>query len=156
MPKEIRIELPDELPMTLTHLVLDFTGTLSFDGKLLPRVKESLEALSKQVDIIILTADTFGTAKSSLEGLSVEVLLVKNGKEKAEFVRNIGGEKVIAIGNGQNDIEMLRSAALAIVVIGPEGCAAGLISVSDILVSDICRALDLLEHPLRIKATLRK
>ena len=64
--------------------------------------------------------------------------------------------KGIAIGNGQNDIEMLRLAALGITVAGAEGCSAKLIAVSDILVSDIIHALDLLKNPLRIKATLRK
>lgn len=156
MPKGIRIELPDESPLILTNLVLDFTGTLSLDGELIPGVAESLKALSGKLRITILTSDTFGTAKKALQGLPMEVLLVKNGKEKAKFVQRIGGKKVIAIGNGQNDIEMLRLVALGIAVAGAEGCSAKLISVSDILVSDTLHALDLLKNPLRIKATLRK
>lgn len=152
----IEIELPGEPPIVLTHLVLDFTGTLSFDGKLLPDVGKILKELSKHLNITILTADTFGTAKESLGNLPVEVRIVKNGEEKAKCVNSIGASKVIAIGNGRNDVEMMRLAALAISVMGPEGCAPELISVSDILVPDICSALDLLKHPLRIKATLRK
>lgn len=152
----IKIELPGEPAIVLTHLVLDFTGTLSFDGILLPGVGEALKELSKQLNITILTADTFGTAKKSLKNLPVEVRIVKNGEEKAKYVNNIGTSKVIAIGNGRNDVKMMRLAALAICVLGPEGCASELISASDILVTDICCALDLLKHPLRIKATLRK
>lgn len=156
MPKGIRIELPDEPPMLLTHLVLDFTGTLSLDGKLLVGVAGSLKALSEQLPITILTADTFGTAHKALRGLPVEVRTVKNGAEKAEFVKRIGGKKTIAIGNGKNDVSMVRSAALGIAVVGPEGCAAKLVSAADIVVFDIRHAFDLLKHPLRIKATLRK
>jgi len=51
---------------------------------------------------------------------------------------------------------MLDQAGLAIAVIGPEGAAAGLPAVSDILVRDICEALDLLLNPARLKATLRE
>ena len=152
----IEIELPGKPAIVLTHLVLDFTGTLSLDGKLLPGVGKTLEELSKHLNITILTADTFGTAKKALENLPVEVRIVKNGEEKAEYVNNIGPSKVIAVGNGCNDVEMMRLAALAICVMGPEGCASELITASDILVSGISSALDLLKHPLRIKATLRK
>lgn len=152
----IEIELPGEPVIVVTHLVLDFTGTLSLDGKLLPGVGKTLKELSKCLKITTLTADTFGTAKKSLENLPVEVRIVKKGQEKAKYVNSIDASKVIAIGNGRNDVEMMRLAALAISVMGPEGCASELISVSDILVSDIRSALDLLKHPLRIKATLRK
>jgi P-type E1-E2 ATPase len=152
----IEIELPGEPAIVLTHLVLDFTGTLSFDGTLLPGVGKALKELSKQLKITILTADTFGTAKKALENSPVEVRIIKNGEEKANYVNSIGTSKVVAIGNGRNDVEMMRLAALAICVLGPEGCASELISASDILVTDIRCALDLLKHPLRIKATLRK
>jgi soluble P-type ATPase len=152
----IEIELPGKPPIALTHLVLDFTGTLSFDGKLLPGVGKTLTELSKHLNITILTADTFGTAEKALGNLPVEVRIVKNGDEKAKYVNSIGPSKVVAIGNGRNDVEMMRLAALAICVLGPEGCASELISTSDILVSGINSALDLLKHPLRIKATLRK
>lgn len=152
----IKIEPPGESAIVLTHLVLDFTGTLSLDGKLLPGVGKTLQELSEHLNITILTADTFGTAKNSLKNLPVEVRIVKNGQEKAKYVNSIGASKIIAIGNGRNDVEMMLSAALAICVMGPEGCASELISASDILVTDINSALDLLKHPLRIKATLRK
>jgi P-type E1-E2 ATPase len=152
----IKIELPGETPIVLTHLVLDFTGTLSLDGKLLPGVGETLKELSKQLNITIMTADTFGTAKKALGKLPVEVRIVKNGEEKAKYIDSISPSKVVAIGNGRNDVEMMQLAALAICVMGSEGCASELISASDVLVSDICCALDLLKHPLRIKATLRK
>jgi|WetSurMetagenome_2_1015567.scaffolds.fasta_scaffold100048_1 hypothetical protein len=48
------IELPGKHPVSLTQLVLDFTGTLSLDGKPISTLKESLIALSKKIDITIL------------------------------------------------------------------------------------------------------
>lgn len=156
MPKGIKIELPDEPPMLLTHLVLDYTGTLSLDGKLLPGVSGPLKILSKQLKITVLTADTFGTAITSLKKLPVDVRLVKTGKEKQRFIQGIDHKNTVAVGNGRNDLGMLKTAALGIAVVGPEGCAAELVSVADILVCDIRHALDLIKHPLRIKATLRK
>jgi soluble P-type ATPase len=118
MSKGITLELPGKQPIVLTHLVLDFTGTLSFDGKILPGIDNILIELSRFLKITVLTADTFGTAKKSLENLPVEVRIVKNGKEKAEFVDSIGASNVVAIGNGRNDVEMMRAAALSISVMG--------------------------------------
>jgi len=40
-------------------------------------------------------------------------------------------------------------------VVGPEGAAAELVGVADVVVTDILAALDLLLHPLRLTATLR-
>jgi soluble P-type ATPase len=67
----------------------------------------------------------------------------------------MGGEKVIAIGNGRNDIPMMEFAGLAIAVIGPEGASGELLRVVDVVVRDVIEALDLIAHPLRLKATLR-
>jgi len=155
-PAGIRIELPDEAPLVLTHLVLDFTGTLSLDGTLLPGVAGALRRLSRYLTITVLTADTFGTAAASLGRVPVDVRLVKTGKDKKKFVRGLGGQSTVAIGNGRNDVDMLKTAALGIAVAGREGCAAELVCAADILVCDIRDALGLLSHPLRIKATLRR
>ena len=41
----IRVEVHGSEPLVLTRLLLDFTGTLSCDGVLLPGVSKGLEAL---------------------------------------------------------------------------------------------------------------
>ncbi len=46
-------------------------------------------------------------------------------------------------------------AARGIAAVGPEGAAAGLVGVADVVVADFRAALDLLLHPLRLTATLR-
>ncbi|RPI35105.1 MAG: ATPase P, partial [Nitrospiraceae bacterium] len=61
------IEIPGFGSVKLQHLVTDFTGTLSFDGRLVPGVMERLLSLSEFLNIHVLTSDTFGTAASELK-----------------------------------------------------------------------------------------
>jgi len=150
----VLLEMPGG-PATFSRLVLDYTGTLSLDGVPLPGVVERLEGLASDLRITILTADTFGTVRETMRDLPVEVRVIRDGKEKAEAVSTMGPGEVIAIGNGRNDIPMMEVAGLAMAVLGPEGAAAGLLSCADVVTRDIRDALDLITHPLRLKATLR-
>jgi len=138
-----------------TDLFLDFTGTLSTDGVITPGVAERLVGLSSMFRITVLTADTFGTAATQLAGLPVELRFVETGADKAEAVLKADPMKVIAIGNGRNDIPMIEAAGLGIAVVGREGAAAGLVTACDIVVNSILDALEILSNPLRLKATLR-
>lgn len=149
------IRLHGHHPLELRHLVVDFTGTLALDGRLLPGVVERLRRLAEQLQITVITADTFGTATQALEGQPITIRLISTGAEKAQFVRELESSAVVAIGNGRNDIPMFELAAIAIAVVGPEGAAAGLVAKADVVVRDILEGLDLLSSPLRLIATLR-
>lgn len=138
-----------------TRLVLDFTGTLSLDGELIPGVRERLEELAKDLTVVVLTADTFGKARDTLEGLPLEVQIIRDGTHKAEVLSTMDPENAIAIGNGRNDIPMMDVAGLGIAVLGPEGAPGGLLAAADLVTRDINDALDLVANPLRLKATLR-
>jgi soluble P-type ATPase len=151
----IVIPLPGEAPVQAEHLALDFTGTLSLDGRLLPGVAERVRALSERVRIVVMTADTRGTARDELAGLPVELHLVADGAEKARLARRLGPAGLAAIGNGRNDVALLALAALGIAVLGAEGTAAELIRVARVVAPDILSALDLLLAPQRLTATLR-
>ena len=142
-------------PRTFRHLILDYTGTLSLDGTLLPGVGQRLQDLSDLVEVTVLTADTFGTARENLGGLPLEVDIIRDGVEKASWIEALGSEGVIAVGNGRNDLPMMKVAGLAVAVMGPEGASGELLQVAHVVTSDIRDALDLLLHPLRLKATLR-
>ena len=156
MTSGIVLERPGEKPLQLTELVLDFTGTLALEGKVLPGVAERLTKLAERMRIVVLTADTFGTARSVLKDLPVEVHVVETGSDKEiDIVRTIGASKLAVIGNGRNDVPMMNLAALGIAVIGPEGCAPKLLTIAHVVTRDITEALDLLTNPLRLKATLR-
>jgi soluble P-type ATPase len=68
----------------------------------------------------------------------------------------LGSEKVAAIGQGANDAEMLAAAQLGICVMSMEGVAKETLVASDLLTPTILSALELLEKPLRIVASLRR
>ena len=72
----IEIDIPGFKILRLNHLVLDYNGTIACDGKLLPGVKEGLSALAEVLSIHVLTADTFGRARSFLDDIPCEVAVI--------------------------------------------------------------------------------
>jgi len=154
----IEIKIPNFGDLKLEHLVLDYNGTLALDGKLLVGVENRLIRLSKNLQLHILTADTFGNAASHLKGIPGNLHILKNDNEalqKEDYVKQLSPERVVAVGNGNNDRNMLKIAALGIAILGTEGCALSAIQAADIVVTDINHGLELLLNPLRCKATLR-
>ncbi|RME64076.1 MAG: ATPase P [Nitrospirae bacterium] len=154
----IVLDIPGFGRVEIEHLVTDFTGTLSEDGLLIEGVRERLTKLSEKVKIHVLTADTFGTAKKQLEGLNCTVHILEgegHDRKKAEYVEKLGPERVFAMGNGNNDREMLKKAKIGVAVCLKEGCAIDAIKSADILVKSPLDGLDLLLNPRRLKATLR-
>jgi soluble P-type ATPase len=122
----IEIDIPGFKILRLNHLVLDYNGTIACDGKLLPGVKESLSALADVLSIHVLTADTFGQARSFLEDIPCEVSVIADEYQeisKLTYVNEIGAQHSVCIGNGRNDRLMLKEAALGIAVILEEGAA---------------------------------
>jgi soluble P-type ATPase len=154
----ICIDIPGFGKVEIEHLVSDFTGTLSEDGVLVEGVRQRLQTLSQQIKIHILTADTFGTARAQLEGIDCVVHILEgeaHDRQKAQYVERLGPERVFALGNGNNDREMLKKARVGVAVCLREGCAIDAIKGADILVFSAADALDLLLNPKRLKATLR-
>jgi P-type E1-E2 ATPase len=154
----IAIDIPGFGPVKLEHLVSDFTGTLSVNGRLRLGVKEALNRLSEELKIHILTADTFGSAADELRCVQCELHLLE-GKamdgQKEDFVKTLGADEVVAFGNGKNDRLMLKTARIGIAVCLAEGCARDAVSGSDLFVNSPIDAIDLLLNTKRLKATLR-
>lgn len=154
----IEIDIPGFAPLRLAHLVLDYNGTIAFDGALIEGVKERLLALALQIEIHVLTADTFGGVQRELAGTPAAVHVLGPGREdraKLNYVRELGAERSACLGNGRNDALMLAEAALGIAVLGDEGLAIEAAEVADLVAPSILDALDLFIHPLRLIATLR-
>jgi len=154
----ITLDIPGFGPVRLAHLVCDYTGTLTVDGRLVPGVRELLTRLADRLEIHVVTADTLGTVETELAGLPCRVHLLTPGKEaqqKEDYVVQLGAEGVIALGNGNNDGKMLKAARIGIAVCLREGCACAAFSSADLLVASITDALGLLFHTLGLKATLR-
>ena len=154
----IEIAIPGYRVLQLDYLVLDYNGTLARDGNLLPGVKTRLEDLSERLQIHVLTADTFGKARAALGGMPCELTVLpaeRQDVEKFFYVEKLGASRVAAIGNGRNDRLMLKAAALGIAVIQKEGASVETLIEADVVTTDILLALELLQHPLRLVATLR-
>ena len=154
----IDVDIPDFGPLRMEHLVLDYNGTLACDGELFSGVPERLVSLSDRLTVHVVTADTFGRAKSGLAGLPVSLTILEPGRQseaKAAYIEALGPETTVAIGNGRNDRLMLKQAALGILVIESEGAAIQSIAAADVCTTAIVPALDLLLYPKRLVATLR-
>ena len=155
----IELTIPGHGPLRLQHLVTDVNGTLAVDGVLIDGLTKRITSLGDRLEINMLTADTHGRQFLIDEQLNLKADLVQPGNEavqKAEFVRKLGAETVVAIGQGANDAEMLKAAALGICVMSQEGVAVETLVSADLVVPDIFVALDLLDKPVRIVASLRK
>lgn len=154
----IELDIPGFGALRLEHLVSDFTGTLAFDGRILPGVRELLDDLARVVTVHVLTADTFGRSREELEGVACS-LTVLSGSDvdlrKEAYIHTLGAERTAAVGNGANDRRMLKTARLGIAVAAGEGCAVEALMNADIVVNDVRDALGLFLHPKRLTATLR-
>jgi len=154
----LEIKIPGHGILNLSHLILDYNGTIACDGHLLQGVKERLADLSASLDVHVLTADTFGSVRKALSDVCshVEIIPIEDqAQAKLEYVQLLGLENCVCMGNGRNDRLMLKNAALGVAVVQAEGGAADAILAADIVVGNILDALDLLCHPLRLTATLR-
>ena len=156
----LEVDIPGLRTLRLEHLVLDVNGTLALDGQLLLGVAERLEALKSTLRIHLLSANTHGRLATIGARLDVLAARLRAGEseveQKATYVRQLGAGSVAAVGNGANDVGMLQEAELAIAVLGPEGLMADLLEHADILVAAPADAIDLLLHPKRLVATLRR
>lgn len=154
----IRLTIPGFGQLRLAHAVLDVNGTLAVDGRVEPEVQSLLTELAQHIEVHFLSALTHGNRDALERELGLPILQLKPGNEaeqKADYVRLLGAEQCVAIGNGRNDVQMLEAAALAIAVLGSEGTATQAIIAAHIIVRRPVEALELLLNPSRIVATLR-
>jgi len=155
----IELNIPGRGVLQLEHLVSDVNGTLALDGQLPEGLSRLIRNLRDRLTIHLLTADTHGRQSMIDQQLGLQAVRIQPGEEalqKAEYVRRLGSEHVVAMGQGANDAAMLREAALGICILSREGVAVETLQASDLLVPDIFAALELLEKPLRIVASLRR
>jgi soluble P-type ATPase len=128
------MEIPGRGEYTIACLVLDMNGTIATDGRIPDKVRDKINLLAK---VVRLDAG-------------------KEAPQKEQFIKKLGPDKTIAVGNGYNDHLMVREAAVGIAVIGTEGAARETIANADVVVNEMVDALDLILKPLRHQATLRK
>jgi soluble P-type ATPase len=155
----IELIIPGRGDLAIEHLVMDVNGTLAVDGILLDGIAKRIGALRNRLTVHLLTADTHGGQATIDHLLNLKAVRIQRGDEagqKADFVRQLGAEHVVAIGQGANDAQMLKTAALGICVLSVEGLAVETLNSADLFMPDILSALDLFDKPLRLIASLRK
>lgn len=154
----IDIDIPGWRRIAVDTLLCDYNGTLARDGMLIDSVRPRLIRIAQTLRIIVVTGDTFGSARDELVGIPGEILILPAGGQaeaKRALIEREGADRAVAVGNGRNDALMLARAALAIGVMGDEGMAAEALRASHVVVRDIADALDLLLDARRLLATLR-
>jgi len=157
----IAIDIPGFGRRDIKIVVSDYNGTQSCGGSVRPRVRKRLKKLAKLVDLHIITADSFGTAKKELRGIARPYLLrtSQHDVEKAAYVSRFELAQVAAFGNGNNDRLMLKAVkeggGLAVAVDNGEGCTIDALLNAHLFIAGAGHAIDLLLVPTRLKATLR-
>jgi len=154
----ITVDIPGYRQLNLSHLVLDYNGTLAVDGNLVAGAGRLLTRLSGDMDIHVITADTFGQVRRGMAEVPCSVSVLPPGNQdqaKLDYINRLGAEQTACMGNGRNDRLMLKAAGLGVAVILEEGAAAETLMAADVVCKTIIDALALLLEPLRLTATLR-
>ncbi len=154
----LKIDIPGTGELRLRYLVMDYNGTIARDGTLIPEVAPLIRALAADLEAHVVTADTFGQAAANVRTLPVRLEILPADRQdlaKAEYVRRLGAEAAVCLGNGRNDAGMLREAALGICVVEAEGASVPAMQAADIVCRSAREALELLRTPQRLIATLR-
>lgn len=140
-------------PLRITRIVSDYTGTLSFHGRLIPSVPHRMDKLQAFVAIDVLTADSSGTAKMQLAGMPFLGVQIFQDAERHDVRKQAHAEKndpahIAAFGNGNNDVLLLKTVkaagGLAVAVDNGEGCSVEAMQNASIFIVGIVNALDLL------------
>ncbi|MBU4533271.1 MAG: HAD family hydrolase [Eubacteriales bacterium] len=154
----LSFEIPGRETLNVRSVVADYNGTLAINGQLIPGVRERLNRLAESAEVVVITADTYGTVRRALSAVNCRVIVLDEepgGPGKQQIVRSLGAPNTVAFGNGAIDALMLREAGIGVAVLIGEGAASACILAADVVVTSINDGLDLLLVPDRLKATLR-
>jgi len=155
----MKIDIPNVGSYSIENIVFDFNGTLAKDGKVPPRVYRQILGLAQDFNVFIITADTFGTVEEIFNGTDVKIEIVSkdNGTlDKKHLIESLDSEETIALGNGSNDVLMLKESAISIAVLGQEGLSIEALKNSDLIIKNINDFFEMMKEPKKLVATLRK
>jgi|SRR5450759_2497830 len=155
----IDLQIPGRGLIQLHYAVFDVNGTLAVDGDLIEGIEARIAQLRGKLEVRLITADTHGRQAEIDKRLKFTADRLSPGDErqqKANYVWRLGALNVVAIGNGSNDVEMLKAAAIGIAVMGREGASSEAMAAADIVALNVIDAIDFLLNPKRLVATLRR
>jgi soluble P-type ATPase len=154
----IELNIPGTERIELHHAVFDYNGTLAVDGIPINGIIEKLNILSGQLNIHIITADTFGAVADHIDSdvFNLKILSKENQDvAKGDFVLGLGKDRCAAFGNGRNDAQMLSIAVIGCGIIGTEGAHAETLKHADLVFTSIHDAVDAFIYKKRLTASLR-
>ena len=152
------VEIPGRERIEIKDIVFDYNGTIAIDGKLIGDVSKNINELSSSFNFYVITADTYGTVKKELENTNCKVITIpalSQDMAKLNFVKELGLNTCLSVGNGRNDKLMLKETILGIAILQDEGLCTETLLNSDILVKSIFDVFAFLKDSNRLIATLR-
>ena len=152
------VEIPGRETLEIKDIVFDYNGTIAIDGKLIGDVSKNINELSSSFNFYVITADTYGKLKKELENTNCKVITIpalSQDMAKLNFVKELGLNTCLSVGNGRNDKLMLKETILGIAILQDEGLSTETLLNSDILVKSIFDVFAFLKDSNRLIATLR-
>jgi len=152
------IDIPGRKTFEIKNVVFDYNGTIAIDGKVIEGVSENINKLSSIFNFYIITADTYGSVEKELKNTNCEVIKIPKSTQdisKLNFVKGLGSNITLAVGNGRNDKLMLKEAILGIGILHDEGICTETLLNSDIISKSILDVFGYLTNVNRLIATLR-
>lgn len=101
---------------------------------------------------------TFGVAQEQLKGSSCQLTIAPQENQaqwKLNYIKELGSETTVCIGNGRNDQLILKESALGIAFLQREGASVEALLAADIVCASALHALEYFSNNKRLIATLR-
>lgn len=154
----MQIQIPGRKQFIIKNIIFDYNGTIAIDGKVIKGVSENINELASRFHFYVITADTYGSVSKELKDINCEVIKIPESEQdisKLDFVKKIGADTTLAVGNGRNDKLMLKEAVLGIGILQDEGICTETFMNSDIVLKSILDVFAYLKNANRLIATLR-
>lgn len=154
----MKIIIPGNKKINIKNLVLDYNGTIANNGQLIIGVENAINTLAKEINVYVITADTFGTVEAELKNTNCKILKIgkeNQNKQKLDLVLKLNSENTVSFGNGRNDELMLKESVIGIGILESEGIYAKNLLSADIICKNVLNAFELLLTPNKLIATLR-
>lgn len=151
-------KIPGRHTVEINDVVFDYNGTIAIDGQLIEGVAESINELSDEIDVHVITADTFGSVEKALAKVDCKVVKIPEGEQgssKLDYLHKLGKEKTMCVGNGKNDRLMLKESVIGVVLLQDEGACTESLMAADIVCKSVMDVFAFFKIPNRMKATLR-
>ncbi len=153
-------DIPNFGKCEIHNILLDLNGTLTQFGSYPSGLKYLIQELKKFFEIYVISANTRGTLDTIANELDIKAIHIPKSKSESQSkftsLRVLNPENTIAIGNGNNDIEIITQSKIGIAVLGNEGASIQTVISSDLVVQSISDAFKILLDEKALIATLRK